>query len=129
MNKPKLNKYISFTISKEKSLLEILDSVEETKDIRDVKDIRDIRDKKDIRDIRDKNICKCCSKYIIKYLEEHQIKCFQNKISILLKKIEELNRQTDLLKETLMHDIKIKGLELVLQRNEEKWNKIYNCKI
>ncbi len=103
MNKPKLNKYLTFSISKEKSLLDILDSVEESKDI-DIKD--------------SKKICKCCGKFVVKFLEEHQIKCFENKI-------EDLTTKLKLQRENIMHEIHIKGLELLIERNNQKWNKIY----
>ena len=120
MNKPKLNKYLSFSISNDKSLLEILDSVEETNG--DIRDIRDIRETKDAKNIKK---CKCCDKYIVKFLEEHQAKCFQNKILSMTKTIEESTTKMKLLKENIKHDIKIKGMEFLIQRNEEKWNKIY----
>jgi len=122
MNKPKINKCISLTISKDKSLLDILDSVEDVEE----------HISKDY--INKNNICKCCNKYIanIKTLGEHQIKCFQNKINQLNKTIEELNIQMSLLrenvKENVKHDIRIKGIELLLERNNDKWNKIYNLK-
>lgn len=107
MNKPKLNKYISFSVSDDKSLLDILDSVEEIKEIRN-----------DIKDIQKKNICKCCNKYITKFLEEHQVKCFQNKI-------EDIKIEMKLLRENVLHEIRIKGLEILIQKNNEKWKKIY----
>lgn len=112
INKPRLTKCISLTISKGKSLLDILDSVEE----------------EDIKDTNKKNICKCCNKYIanIKTLEEHQVKCFQNKIKELNTTIERFNIKTKLLEENIKHEIRIRGIELLIERNDNKWNKIYN---
>jgi hypothetical protein len=109
-NKPKLVKSSTFSISdfknKNKSLLDILDDVEETESI-------DFRDESHL----DKKKCKCCQKIIINKIEQHQTKCFQNKI-------EDLNIKLKLLREDIKHEIHIKGLELLIDRNNEKWNKI-----
>lgn len=108
---PKLNKCLSLTISKDKSFLEILDSVEETKE-------------DEIKTSYKK--CKCCSKFIVTNIEIHQAVCFQKKIKALEEQINNLEINMKLREEQIKHDIHIRGLELLINRNNEKWNKIYN---
>lgn len=114
--KPQLGRYLTFTISKDKSLLDILDSVEEEKiNSNGTNYANDIITKK-----FNKSTCKCCGKIILnKFIEEHQVKCFQNKI-------EELVIKLKLKEENVKHEIRIKGLEILIERNNEKWNKIYS---
>lgn len=105
MNKPVLKKCLTFNLDnleKDKSFLAILDSVEETTLSKNF----------------NKNTCKCCGKVVIKFLEEHQIKCFQNKIDDLVIKLK-------LQEEDIKHQIRIKGLEYLIEYNNEKWNKLY----
>jgi hypothetical protein len=109
-NPPKLNKYISLSISKDKSFLEILDSVEELKG--------DIRN-----NIKKDNKCKSCDKFIVKNLEEHQITCFQKKIKELENHINNLELKMKEREYEIRHEIHVKGLELLIERNNEKWNK------
>jgi hypothetical protein len=109
MNKPKLNKYLSFTISNDKNLLDMLDSVQEIKEISKISNDK----------IFLKNKCKCCCKIIMnKFTEEHQVKCFQDKI-------EDLNIKLKLKEEEVKHNIHIKGLEILIEENNKKWNKLY----
>jgi hypothetical protein len=111
IKKPQLNRYHTYiTLSlkslKENNLLDILDSVEEYPE-------------DPVYKTYNKNTCKCCGKVILKFFEEHQTKCFQNKI-------ENLQIQLKLKEEEIKHSIHIKGLELLIERNNEKWNKLYN---
>ena len=110
---------MSFTISNEKSLLDILDSVEE---IRDVRESKENIDKK----------CKCCNKVITYKLEDHQIICFQKKVKELSEQIDELKNYINNMRENMIdkirHEIHIKGLELWIERNNEKWNKLNGIK-
>jgi len=105
-DKPKIGKCLSFNVSSDKSLLDILDSVEEIK-----YDTKDTRFSK----------CKCCDKVIFnkELLSEHQAKCFQNKI-------DKLNTKMSLMREDIKHEIRIRGLELLIERNKEKFNRIMN---
>ena len=117
MHKIKLNKCLSLSslslsISKDKSLLEILDSVHETKD-EEIK-IEYNKNKK----------CKICNKYIVTNFDNHQIGCFLKKIKALEEKINNLEITIKLKEEQIKHDIHIKGLELLIERNNEKWNKL-----
>lgn len=114
MNKPKLNKYISLSISKDKSFLEILDSVEEIGSKDEIKN--------DVRDT--KKTCKCCEKFIVKDIEGHQLICFQKKIKALQNHILNLEINTKLKEEEIKHDIHIRGIELLIERNNEKWDKL-----
>ena len=111
-NPPKLNKYLSLSISKEKSFLEILDSVEELKG--------------DIRNNIKKDNCKSCNKFIVKNIEEHQITCFQKKIKDLENNINNLELKLKQQEQEIKHKIHIKGLEFLIERNNEKWNKYNN---
>ena len=113
--------YMSYDVTKD-SLLDILDSVEEHKENIYIKD--------------NNNKCKCCDKIILNHkLEQHQVSCFQNKISTMSSEIENLKRQIEYMKENIKeneenlknnikHDIHIKGLELLIERNNEKWKRI-----
>lgn len=117
MYKTKLNKCLSLSslslsISKDKSFLEILDSVQETNDEEEIK--TDSKNKK----------CKICSKYIVTNFDAHQKGCFLKKIKSLEEKINNLEITMKLKEEQIKHDIHIKGLELLIERNNEKWNKL-----
>jgi hypothetical protein len=127
-NPPKLNKYISIDISKDKSFLDILDSVEELKE-------------DEIKITKDTKKCKCCNKFIVnnivknivKNIEDHQTMCFQKKIKELENKVNNLElmiklREKEIVDET-KHSIRIKGLELLIERNNQKWNKVMNKKM
>ena len=117
--------YVSYDVTKD-SLLDILDSVEEHKE-----NIENNLNK-------NKNKCKCCDKVILNHkLEQHQLSCFQNKISTMSSEIENLKRQIEYMKENIKeneenlknkikHDIHIKGLELLIERNNEKWETVMN---
>jgi hypothetical protein len=122
MYKTKLNKCLnkcsslsslSLSISKDKSFLEILDSVQETKDD-EIKTEYNDKNKK----------CKICSKYVVTNFDTHQTSCFLKKIKALEEKIIYLEITMKLKEEQIKHDIHIKGLELLIERNNEKWNKL-----
>lgn len=106
-SKIKLNRSSTFSISSisNLNLLDVLDGVEETEHI----------------EFKESNLekkkCKCCQKIILNKIEQHQIKCFQDKIEDLMIKLK-------FLKEDIKHEIRIKGLEILIDRNNEKWNKI-----
>ncbi len=111
--KPILKKSLTFSISdisnipNNKNLLSILDELEEEEDNSYISYIKNI-----------KNKCKCCNLIILNHkIEDHQISCFQ-------KKIETLKIQMSLIKENVAHELHIKGIELLIQRNNEKWNKL-----
>jgi hypothetical protein len=107
----KLNKCLSLTISKDKSFLEILDSFKETKE----------------EEIKTNytNKCKCCTKFILTNTENHQTICFQKKIKKLEEQINNLEIRMKLREDQIKHDIHIKGIELLIERNDKKWNKLY----
>ena len=100
----KINRSLTFNISTEKSLLDLLDSVEE-----DTPSYATYNNK----------VCECCKKVILKNKDIHQIKCFKDKI-------QELEVQLKLQKDNIKHEIHISGLELLIERNNEKWNRIMN---
>lgn len=110
--------YVSYDVKD--SLLDILDSLEEHKE--------------NIENNLNKNKCKCCDKVILNHkLEQHQLSCFQKKISIMSSEIENLKKQIEYMKENeenvknnIKHDIHIKGLEILIERNNEKWEKVMN---
>jgi hypothetical protein len=104
---PKLNRSLSLSIDKNKSFLEILDSVQEIKEEEEIK-TKYINAKK----------CKSCDKLIVTNIDNHQIKCFQ-------KKIKDLEEQLKLKEDQIKHDIHIKGLELLIDRNNKKWETLY----
>lgn len=106
------------------SFLDILDSVEEH-NIDNIDNIHNIHN----IDKKSNNKCKCCNKVILNHkLESHQVSCFQNRISELEHKIEELKSQINITRETtrdlVSHEIRIRGIELLIERNNQKWNKI-----
>ena len=107
----KLNKCLSLSISKDKSFLEILDSVQEVKE--------------DEIKTNYTNKCKCCTKFIVTNFDNHQTICFQKKIKALEDQINNLEIRMKLREEEIKHDIHIKGLEILVGRNNEKWNKLY----
>lgn len=109
VDKPKIGKCLSFSVSNDKSLLDILDSVEEIKDDKTLIDNNRINNNK----------CKCCDKVIFNktLLDEHQVKCFQNKIL-------SMSIQMNLMRENIKHEIHIKGLEILIERNNKKWNSL-----
>jgi len=107
---PKLKKSLSLSISKDKSLLDILDSVQEIKE-------DDIKTNY-INYIKNNKKCNCCSKFIFTNIEDHQTICFQ-------KKIKDMEEQLKLREEKIKHDIHIRGLELLIERNNEKWIRLY----
>jgi hypothetical protein len=108
---PKLNKCLSLSVSKDKTLLEILDSVQETKE--------------EEINTNYSNKCKCCDKVIVKNINNHQILCFQTKIKNLEDKINNFEIRLKLRDEQIKHDLRIRGLELLIERNNNKWNKLY----
>ena len=114
---PKLNKCLSLTISKDKSFLEILDSVQETKDEDEIKTT--------FTEYKNNKKCKSCDKFIVTNIENHQVLCFQKKIKSLEEEINKFEIRMKLKEEQIKHDIHIKGLELLIERNNEKWNKLY----
>ena len=117
--KPSLKKnktYFSYEDIKDKSLLDILDSLEEH-----------TTNKEEHK----KDKCKCCNKVILNHkLQDHQIYCFQNKIKELSSTIEILKSEIvitrDNTKDIVTHGLRIKIFEFLIDRNNEKWNKIYN---
>ena len=127
----KCKTYLSYScdsyedLKNSKSLLDILDSVEEHINYNENIENNEKNNKNE-----NKNKCKCCNKVILNHkLESHQVYCFQNKISELESKIENLKSQINITRETtrdlVAHEIRIKGIELLIERNNEKWNKLY----
>jgi hypothetical protein len=121
---------ISFPNSKNKNLLDILDDiiVDECKQNKDKND-------KNKNDKNDKNckICKSCDKIIYNknIFDIHQEKCFLDKIEDLINQInvlkktiesQDLNLKTQ--REDILHELRVKYLELMIENNNNKWNKL-----
>ena len=117
--KPSLQKsktYITYEYNK--SLLDMLDSVTEHIDTENIS-----------KNNQNNNKCKCCEKIIMNNkLEGHQTSCFQNKITLMNSQIENLKIQMNSIRENIKHEMHVKGIEILISRNNEKWNKIYKQK-
>ncbi len=94
------------------NMLDLLDDVEI--DLNNLK-VLNIEEKK--------FICKICNKILFnkKLYENHKDFCYE-------KKIEELNLKYKNQKEEIIHDLRIKFLEMLIEHNNNKWNKINNIK-
>ena len=146
--KPKIGKCLSFSISNDKSFLDILDSVEEIDKNGTLLENSRLNNNK----------CNCCDRVIFNkvLLDEHQPKCFQKKVSSMTREISSMTREIssmtreissmtreissmnetieelsdkknikiNIMREDIRHEMHIKGLEFLIERNNEKWNRI-----
>jgi hypothetical protein len=125
--KPKIGKCLSFSISNDKSFLDILDSVEEIDKNGTLLENSRLNNNK----------CNCCDRVIFNkvLLDEHQPKCFQKKVSSMTREISSMNEtieelsdkkniKINIMREDIRHEMHIKGLEFLIERNNEKWNRI-----
>lgn len=104
---------ISLPNSKNKNLLDILDDiiVDECKQNRNNKNCK---------------ICKSCDKIIYNksIFDIHQEKCFSEKIEYLKKTIETQDLKLKTQREDILHELRVKYLELMIENNNNKWIKL-----
>lgn len=105
---------IPFTNSKNKNLLDILDDIiiEESKNNKE-------KDNK-------YKICKSCDKIIYNksIFESHQEKCFIERIEDLKKTIETQELKLKQQREDILHELRVKYFELIIEYNNNKYNKL-----
>ena len=108
---------IPFSNSKNKNLLDILDDIiiEESKNKNKDKD----KDNK-------YKICKSCDKIIYNksIFDNHQEKCFIERIENLKKTIETQELKLKEQREDILHELRVKYFELIIEHNNNKWNKL-----
>jgi hypothetical protein len=105
---------------KNKNLLDILDDIiiDETKQ-------KDKNYKSKIQS----TICKSCDKIIYNKttFDDHQSQCFIKKIHELTIEIDNLKNTIENQKEDILHELRVKYLELIIENNNNKWNKLVLC--
>lgn len=118
---------IPFSNSKNKNLLDILDDIiiEESKNNKNNKNHKNDKDNKDNKDNKYK-ICKSCDKIIYNknIFDNHQEKCFTERIEDLKKTIETQEIKLKNQREDILHELRVKYFELIIEHNNNKWNKL-----
>jgi hypothetical protein len=73
--------------------------------------------------ITKKFICKLCDKilYNKNLYESHKDSCYQKKIDDLNQELFKYKNQKD----DIIHDLRIKYAEYLIQKNNDKWNKLF----
>lgn len=104
---------IPFSNSKNKNLLDILDDII-------------IEESKNKEKDNKYKICKSCDKIIYNksIFDSHQEKCFIEKIEDLKKIIERQELKLKYQREDILHELRVKYLELIIEHNNNKWNKL-----